>query len=87
MSRSACPAGRGTLVGVSRLLELRLHAAVADRLHQRGVVALVLVGVGDGELGDRVRRAAAPSPMYPARMAGSPERAWARARPIPQLRA
>ena len=41
--------------GASGLLELCLHPALAHRIHQCGVVALVLVRVGDRERGDRVR--------------------------------
>lgn len=52
-------AGRGTLAGPSCLLELHLDAAVADRIHQRGMVALIQrlarLEVGIGQRGRRMR--------------------------------
>ena len=58
---------------------LGLHASRVDGLDERAVVALVLVGVGLGEIAPTRGRTCRSRPRYAAMATRSPERAWARA--------
>ena len=58
-----------------RLFDKGLDLSVADRAFERGVVLFVLVGIGNGEGGERLSNASL-LPRYPLITAASPERAW-----------